>query len=73
MKKVIPEVVTYFCDLCGIELKGLDLKNSCKIKMTSAGLDHAGHAVGSGTGGEFYCCSNCYLDTLMNLKGEIII
>lgn len=68
MKKTIPEVVTYFCDICQKELKGTDKKGNYKVVMSSDGLDFAGHAVGRGAGGEFECCYNCYTETLTKLR-----
>ena len=68
MKKVQPEIVTYFCDACGKELKGSDKASDCEIKMTSDGLDYSGHAVGPGSGGNFECCYDCYSEILKKLK-----
>ena len=70
MIKTIPEVVTYYCDGCGTELKGSDKESNCKIVMSSDGLDYAGHAVGRGAGGNFDCCYNCYDEMLKKLTGK---
>ena len=70
MKKVIPESVTYFCDVCGIELKGTNKAGSYKIVMSSDGLDFAGHAVGGGAGGTYDCCHKCYTDIREKIIGS---
>jgi len=68
MKKTIPEVVTYYCDSCGTEIT--NDKSNCKIKMTSDGLDYAGHAVGPGAGGSFDCCFDCYYKILKQIRSK---
>ena len=68
MKKVQPEIITYYCDSCNIELKGTDLKSECKITMQSEYLDYSGEAVGTGVGGDFDLCYDCYNEILNRLK-----
>ena len=68
MKKIIPEVVNYYCDMCGKELVGSDKASNCKVIMSSDGLDFSGNAVGPGAGGKFDCCYSCYAKLLQEFK-----
>ena len=70
MRDIKPEIITYFCDACGVELKGSDKESTCSILMTSDGLDYSGCAVGPGSGGNFDCCYNCYSEILEKLNKD---